>query len=183
MSRVFAALHIPNYVLDQLIELRSKIYPDENLVRWEKKSKLHITLKFFGEVSSEKIDEILAGLNDVIKNYFAFNLSFNKFGIFHYKGKPKIVWAGIEQNNNLSNLVNDVHQKMSRIGFENEKRKFHPHLTLLRVRGKEKMELINKFKDDDFQNIDFTANKISLFESKLLKSGSQYKAIKSFELN
>ena len=183
MSRVFAALHIPDDVLDQVIELRSNIYPDDNLVRWEKKSKLHITLKFFGEVAVEKIDEILFVLDDTIKNYSALNLTYNKFGIFKHKGKTKIVWAGIKDNNALSDLVNEMHQKMSAIGFKNEKRKFHPHLTLLRLRGKEKMELINEFEDYDFENISFIANKISLFESKLLTSGSVYKAIKSFELN
>jgi len=182
MSRVFAALHIPDDVLDQIIELRSNIYPD-NLIRWEKKFKLHITLKFFGEVAVEKIDEIIIGLNETIKNYSALNLTFNKFGLFKNKGNAKIVWAGLKPDDNLFTLVKNINQKMVDNGFDNERRKFHPHLTLLRLRGNEKMEIINKFEDYNFEEIQFTGNKISLFESKLLRSGSEYKAIKSFELN
>jgi 2'-5' RNA ligase len=182
MSRVFAALHVPDDVLDQIIELRSNIYPD-NLIRWEKKSKLHITLKFFGEVAVEKIDEIIIGLNETIKNYSALNLTFNKFGLFKNKGNAKIVWAGLKPDDNLFTLVKNINQKMVDNGFDNERRKFHPHLTLLRLRGNEKMEIINKFEDYNFEEIQFTGNKISLFESKLLRSGSEYKAIKSFELN
>ena len=183
MSRVFAALHIPDEVLDQIIEFRTAIYPDDSFVRWERKSKLHITLKFFGEVTKEKIDDILNGLTKVFINYTALNLAFNKFGLFKNKSKTKIVWAGLKPDDKFFSLVKNINQEMNEIGFESEKRKFHPHLTLLRLRGKEKIEFINKFEDYYFEEIKFSGNKISLFESKLLRSGSVYKAIKSFELN
>jgi 2'-5' RNA ligase len=183
MSRVFAALHIPDDAIEQIIDLRNKLYPDDKLVRWESKSKLHITLKFLGELPPEKNNDILNGLENVIKDYSALNLAFNKFGIFRHRGKPKIVWAGLKPNDTLLSVVNDINSTLKNIGFENEKRKFHPHLTLLRIRGKEKMELINKFENYNYEEIKFVGNKISLFESRLLSGGSEYKILKSFELN
>jgi 2'-5' RNA ligase len=182
MSRIFAALEIPNDSLNKIIEIRDQIYPDDGVVRWEKRSKLHITLKFYGEVDTAMITDIIAILKKSISEYSAFNLVFNKFGVFKHKGDPKIIYAGIKENKHLADLADKINDASAIIGFTTDKRKFKPHLTLLRVRGKEDKNKLKNFFHYEINEIDFIANKITLYESTLLKSGSLYNEIESFEL-
>lgn len=181
-SRLFIALHIPGEVIDRIISLRDEIYPSDNIVKWEPKSKLHITLKFLGDTSQDLIEQICNHLEEIIKEFSKFALAFEKFGTFKKKGVPKIVWAGLTNNIELQNFVKKLNDLLYPLGFEKEERTFNPHLTLLRVRGRENLENISKFYNANFEQIKFTGSKISLFESILLKSGSVYNTIKSFEL-
>lgn len=181
-NRLFIALHIPDEVVNKIINMRDEIYPNDKIVKWEPKSKLHITLKFLGNTSQESIEPICNRLENVKDDFSALDIAFEKFGVFKRKGVPKIVWAGLTKNTILANLVNKINNDLEPLGFEKEDRTFNPHLTLLRIRGRENFENISKFFDSNFEKIKFTGNKISLFESKLLKSGSVYNTIKSFEL-
>ena len=181
-SRLFISLHIPEEVIDRILSLRDEIYPSDNIVRWEPKSKLHLTLKFLGDTSQDLIEQICNHLEGIIKEFSKFDLAFEKFGIFKRKGEPKIIWAGLTKNNELQNFVEKLNDSLYHLGFEKEERTFNPHLTLLRVRGRENLENISKFYNANFEKIKFTGYKISLFESTLLKSGSVYNTIKSFEL-
>jgi 2'-5' RNA ligase len=181
-SRLFIALHIPDEIVDKIINMRDEIYPNDKFVKWEPKSKLHITLKFLGDTSKESIEPICDRLENVMNDFSALDLTFEKFGVFKRNKIPKIVWAGLAKNINLSNLVGKINDDLEPLGFEKEERTFNPHLTLLRIRGRENFENISKFFDSNFEKIKFTGNKISLFESTLLKSGSVYNTIKSFEL-
>ena len=56
--RLFAAVPIPDpargQILDLLADLRSGDWP----VRWVLDEGLHLTLNFFGEVGSDRLDEI-----------------------------------------------------------------------------------------------------------------------------
>ena len=181
-SRLFIALHIPEEVVEKIIYMRDEIYPNDSIVRWEAKSKLHITLKFLGDTQKELIEPLIIQLESIFKNISVFELTFEKFGIFKRKGLPKVIWAGLTNNQYITNIVSKINDELQSLGFEKEERSFNPHLTLLRVRGRENFENISKFSDLNFEKIKFTGNKISLFESKLLKSGSVYKSIKSFDL-
>jgi 2'-5' RNA ligase len=73
-------------------------------------------------------------------------------------------------------------EKLNKIGFEKEKRKFNPHLTLLRIKNNFPQELIDQFKKGDLNELVFIPFQIKLYESILKKSGSVYTAIKSFNL-
>ena len=181
-NRLFIALHIPEYILDRIFSIRDELYPKDNLVKWEEKSKLHITLKFLGDNSEVSIEDITNSLDQILSNYSELELAFDKFGIFKHIGTPKILWTGLSDNNFLTKLVAEINKEFENLGFEKEKRKFNSHLTLLRIRGRENFNNIAKFAGYDFKNLHFRGNKISLFESNLLKSGSIYNTIKSFEL-
>ncbi len=181
-NRLFVALEIPSTVLDELIEIRNKIYPDSG-VRWEAKEKLHITLKFLGDVEDSLNDSIIKMIEERISGKKRFNLFFEKFGLFKKDGKPRILWVKTNDSNVLEEVQKEIEEGCSELGFKKEERKFKPHLTLLRVRGSEDFRKIYSFTNEEIPEINFAVSEIALIKSELKQSGSVYHTIKSFYLN
>lgn len=182
MIRTFLALEIPKEALVELIKLKDANVSASYKIRWEHVDKLHLTLKFLGDTDENILDKLYFGLEEIITKNHQMDLAFVKFGIFKRDNKPKIFWAGIKENNSLDNLVNQIDVFFSNFGFEKERRKFHPHITLSRIRGFEDTNEIVRLTNLSFNEIFFTASVVTLFQSNLLPSGSVYNKLKSFYL-
>ncbi|MBU1098906.1 MAG: RNA 2',3'-cyclic phosphodiesterase [Bacteroidetes bacterium] len=180
-SRLFISLEIPEYIQEEIIKLRQEIYGvGAERIRWEEKEKLHLTLKFLGEIDSTLESQICSALHTVSSKYQSLHLEFSKFGLFLRSGIPSILWVGIKNNDLLLKLQRDIDNQLSRLNIKKDKRKFSAHITILRLKGKENMEQINNFMDYSLENYNFTASKITLMKSQLLQKGSVYTALKSF---
>ena len=181
-NRLFVALEIPYDIRKEIIDYRDRLYPESAAVRWEPVEKMHITLKFLGDVEINLQDRIINILESLASKSKKIECSFEKFGLF-YKGKvPGILWAGLKENRELENLALLIDDSLAELNFEKEKRKFKSHITLLRLKGKEDRNKIQKFLEFDFPELRFTADSFTLFKSKLLPAGSVYSTLKSFNL-
>jgi len=164
---------IANFV-DEIKELNmnAKFVEPENL---------HVNIKFFGEVTSTKVEKIISAVNEI--KFDRFNLALNGVGVFPRVDTPRVVWIGVSSEE-LVRLFNILDEKFSEIGMSKEQRKFTPHLTICRIRSqvdKSKLdEKLNKFKSAEFGNIE--VKELILFESKLYRDGPNYIPLKKFEL-
>ena len=183
MIRTFIALELPDELKEKLVEIRNDFYHDDGKVRWEAKNKLHLTFKFLGDTDESEIVTIWEEVLKILEQFKPFSMTFNGFGIFKRDGQPRIFWAGFKENKVLENLVNEIDNKCSKYGFPIEKRKFSPHLTLLRIKGYEKIDLIYKIVNTKFEPINFIANTITFYKSELKPSGSEYAVLKQILLN
>ncbi len=180
-NRLFITLDIPDDTLDEITKVRNELY-NNSKTRWESRDKLHITLKFLGDTGTELITPLENMLNKISNEFTEQNLSFNRFGIFYRNREPKIFWLGAEENTHLNRLQKRIEEDCLQFGYAKEKRNFHPHLTLLRIKGREDISQLEKMKESKIVAINFTAKTISLMKSELKPSGSIYNTIKSFEL-
>ncbi len=178
--RLFIALEIPEEAIDKVCKIRDEIYGIPNNVKWESKDKLHITLKFLGDVGENMTELIINQLDAIVYDKFIAEFSF--FGIFNKNNLPKILWIGLKENKKLIELQNKVENTIELLGFEKEQRRFKPHITLLRLKGKEELKKIYKFQKYSFPKINFNIEKILLLKSILKPSGSEYSVVKSFNL-
>lgn len=181
MIRLFIACKIPQEIIEDLLATCKKIAPDQEEHRWETLLKIHLTLKFIGEVEETILEEICKEI-EFIENYEGFEFSVTQFGFFFRDNQPKILWAGLETHKSIYNLVEELNRRLSRFSIPIEKRKFKPHLTLLRVKFNPGGEFINNFKHYSFDNYKFASKEIALVESRLLKTGAQYIDIKKYKL-
>jgi len=181
-NRLFISLDLPDNILNDIVELRNRIYNSNKDVRWESKDKLHITLKFLGDVSSDLTEPILLNLTKITESYSKILLKPKKFGLFYRYKLPKILWLGFKFDNNLFNLRNEINLSFKNLGFEIDEKKFHPHITLLRIKGSEDLNKIKQFLSYDLQSNEFICSKLSLVKSELNRNGSVYINIKSFNL-
>lgn len=179
-SRIFVALDIPDEAKDKLFELVFQLHPDKNL-NWEKKEKIHLTLKFVGDVDDELIPQIKNDL-EFLREYKTQNLQITGFGFFFRFKEPKILWAGLNFSDELKLIAQRLDDYFSRFGIKKENRVFKPHLTLMRIKNNPGDNFIHKFKNSKFESINFQSNSISLIKSELKPSGSVYTEIKKYNL-
>lgn len=182
MIRTFIALEIPHDIIDEIITIRNNIVPTYERIKWESRDKLHLTLKFLGETDQYKIPKIFASLEDLSTKYHKFDLQLDRFGIFKSNGIPRILWAGLKENFELENFVKEIDILCSVFGFEKEKRKFKPHITMLRIKNESIIKEVILLDNYKLPELKFIGNEITMFQSILTKGGSIYKPIKSLSL-
>ena len=200
MIRLFVALKIPAEIRKQIITLRNGIlgFAPENLSKensdktlpiitqpmlmWEPEEKLHLTLKFIGEVKADLLDDIINSIS-FITDYKKFNCSFTGFGFFFKRNEPKILWAGFEIERDLFELADRLNKNFIKFSIPAEERRFKAHITLLRIKKNIDKELVYKFEKYRMNEIPFQADEVALFKSELLPTGSKYTELKNFKLN
>ncbi len=182
MTRLFVALKIPNEIKKKIFELRNEILPEWGKYKWEKEDKIHLTLKFIGEVDDNKVGQISQSLN-FIENYFKFDCRLSRFGFFSKKGAAKILWVGFSADNVLFNLVEKINDILKPLSIPKEERKFKSHLTLLRIKNQDSYRFpVKVFEEFTIPEIKFTADEALLIKSELLPETSKYTVIKKYKL-
>jgi 2'-5' RNA ligase len=179
-NRLFVSLNLPENVIEQIISLRNKVCLDDK-IKWEPKEKLHLTIKFIGDVSDETMKEVAEELN-FINEYPVLQCSLNKFGFFYRDQRPSILWVGLSVDQYINKLTIELDDRLKKYSIPIEQRKFNPHITLLRIKNVPEINFVNNFKNFTFEPILFTANTITLYKSILLSEGSKYFKIKNYKL-
>ncbi len=182
MTRLFVALNIPDEIRKKIINVRDEVVRVPANFRWEPENKIHLTLKFIGDVEDNLVSQISDDLN-FINRAKQIKCSLTKFGCFYRDNFPKILWLGMTADENLEKLVEEVNQKLTKFNIAADRRKFTPHLTLKRFKGKEDNKIIDKFTQFNFPKIEFETDTVTLFKSELIKSGSVYTKINNYKLN
>ena len=178
--RTFVAIELDQTIKDTLSAFIQKLDTGGRNIKWVKPQGMHLTLKFLGEVPEDKISEIQSVLDRIVKDYSRFQLSLKGSGTFPPAARvPRVVWIGVEKNELLQNVQARVENELYKIRFPKEKRKYHPHLTLGRVKGPENlqtvMETLNQNKETEFGKM--TVNKLTFFKSTLKPTGAEYTII------
>jgi 2'-5' RNA ligase len=184
--RLFVALEIPAAVRDNLAalitelrELSAKVA--DKRPRWVRRENLHVTLKFIGEVSPEKLESIRGALS-AIRSDSPVEIKFRGLGFFPNEQYPRVLWAGLDALANLPSLAGDIDGALETRGIERERRAFTPHLTLARIEPPglhEKLRAaIQKNSERAFGSVQ--AREFHLIESKLKPSGAEYATVASY---
>lgn len=181
MIRLFVALKITDVVKSEIFKHCYAASENPSDYRWEDKDEVHLTLKFIGEVKEELLPQITDEL-EFVENYSSFNCTISRFGFFFRDNQAKILWCNVETDDSIVLLVDQLNNRLQKYDIEIEKRKFKGHLTLLRIKKQVSENFIKRFKEYSFIPIKFNANEITLIQSVLKPSGSEYKVLKIYEL-
>lgn len=127
--RTFIAL-VPPPVLAQQLALLGGGIPG---ARWEGADKLHVTLRFCGEVYGRPYEELREGLAKV--RAASFNLELASVGHFPPRGQPRALWVGVRASEALFGLRSEIGSAVDAVDLEPDPRNFVPHLTLARLKN------------------------------------------------
>ncbi len=155
-------------------------------ISWVREEGMHLTLKFLGEIEDAQASPVKNVIGSISKTYPGFPLAVKGTGYFPANPKYiRVLWAGVEEHPTLMSLQKELESELEKLGFAREKRVFHPHLALGRVRTpsnlKENLEEHEKNKTAVFGQM--TVEKITFFESRLRPSGAEYTALARSELS
>jgi len=108
-------------------------------VKWVSAENLHLTLKFLGNVETGKIEGIVSALETVPRKMF--EMEIGHLGVVPNMRQTKVIFADvISGRDGLENLAQAVDVAMDGLGFEPERHRFFPHLTLGRVRSPKNLQ-------------------------------------------
>jgi 2'-5' RNA ligase len=185
LLRSFLAIELPEPILKKIEEVQEDLRLTHADVRWGNPEKIHLTLKFFGNIEESRIDPIFKSIEEVIRNTLPFSLKVRGVGAFPNLKNPRVIWMGLTDGEEvLTSFQRQIDTQLEKIGFQSEDRHFHPHLTLGRMRssrGKEELVgRMEKHKEGEFG--DFQVERVVLFKSDLRTTGPIYTPLKEMKL-
>ena len=182
--RTFIAIPTPTQVRETLREIVAVLQTSGAEVKWEPADKLHITLKFFGDIGTNILPDVLEKYTAACGNLKSFSLVYGGLGCFPNSREPRIIWAGSKNDDGLlDQLKKTVDELGIPFGFEPEKRSFQPHITIGRVKGKRNIPgLIKMLQSVTFEPQSFLIDEIYFMKSELRPAGSIYNRMQSIML-
>ncbi len=134
--RVFVAVFPPPEVREALHRAALAL-PSSGAFRLTAPEKIHLTLKFLGEISEDALTRAAQALGSACEGHGRFEVATSGFGVFPSERKARILWAGTgEGSERLRELAGEVEDGLAAVGFERETRPYLPHITLGRARGR-----------------------------------------------
>jgi len=176
--RVFIAVEMPEEIKKILLDAQKQINTKEARIRPAKA--FHLTLKFLGEVEEKKIENIKSALKTI--KFKKFDTALTEIGVFPNENYIRVVWIGLnDSENKITSLQKEVDSKIEKLGFKKDTR-FHPHLTLARVKFVEdKQGFIKNLKEIKIEKKAFQITEFKLIKSILTPEGPVYEDISVFQ--
>jgi len=182
MKRLFLAIKLipDDSLLKVYYSLKETLRRDK--IRWVDPDNFHLTFKFFGNTSEDKIDIISNIVNETISSYGSIHIEVSKIGVFGSSYKPRVIWFGINDNEKLMRLGIDLINNLDIGGFHKDRQNFIPHFTIGRITKITDKQMFNNsiIAIEDLIVQQTIVDRIILYESILLAKGAQYDEISSF---
>ena len=100
--------------------------------RWCKPSTHHITVAFLGDVPSERLPELISGVQEVVARTLPFVPNYAGVGCFPSAQRPRVLWAGVGVGGDAATALHEeLRKSLFADGFHVDGR-FEPHLTIAR---------------------------------------------------
>lgn len=155
-------------------------------VRWERPDKLHITMKFFGEITENRIVDLTQAVERASGMCDEFTATLEGTGTFPPRALPRVWWLGVgDETGGLQKLYERLETECAVSGFAPDERRFHPHITIGRTgrSPKEVVGLAHLHRTAEFAPIRFKVTELVVMKSELGAGGSRYTVLTRHKLN
>jgi len=179
MLRLFLAVEIPTKWQNELMSVKNSAGRDISGIKWVRADNLHITLKFLGSCEDNVPEQIVSRLSNVLKTGHPFEIVLGGLGGFPSTKRARVFWMGLsEGREEMISLASAVEESLDELGFAKEKRAFHPHVTLARLKQPQDLSnIINNQNSEHFAGSKIRVERVALFKSNLTPSGAIYELI------
>lgn len=174
MLRLFVGLSLPSEVRQRLLGVMGGVAG----ARWQTEDQLHLTLRFIGEVSEDRAEDIDSALRQT--RFQPFEIGLNGLGTFGSERKTRALWAGVSPEAPVTELAQKIEQAVVRCGLPPETRRFSPHVTLARFKnGKPRLDRVMGA-GGDLWSPPWMVDQFHLFRSHLAHSGAAYEILATY---
>ncbi len=126
MIRTFIAVDLSSEIKERIKDIHRQFL--NYALRLVDPELTHITIKFLGDVSEEKISPIADALSGV--NCSPFDIDVEGIGVFPNMDYIRVIW--VSAKGDFRELHQDVEAALKPLGFPPDNRKFTAHATLAR---------------------------------------------------
>ncbi|HEX8131641.1 MAG TPA: RNA 2',3'-cyclic phosphodiesterase [Pyrinomonadaceae bacterium] len=187
--RIFCAVELPEDVRARIAahiaRLREMATQASLKISWERAEKLHLTLKFLGEIEAGRVEALTRAANRAACVGGKFEVSLREAGAFPPHGNPRVLWLGLhDETGGLAQLQRRLEAECERENFPREARPFRPHITIARIRtpNAAARHVAQLHRETDFAPAAFDVGEFVVMQSRLEASGSRYTPLSRHEL-
>ncbi len=185
MIRAFFAISLPPEFKEEIARLQGLLKSTGADIKWVRPESVHLTLKFLGQTAEDIIDPLTLAAAEKAARVPALSLVLNNTGVFPNSKRPRVAWLGLGGDlDNVLKIQRGIDKAAAGFGFDREKRKFKPHLTLGRIKpgrvGGDFMAELDRLAP---KPLEFTATEVTLFKSDLKPGGAIYPPLKKIHLS
>lgn len=175
--RTFLAVETDEAARRQLVRAAEKIDDRAAKIRWVAAENLHVTLKFLGEVAEADVAEVCRAAARAAAEIEAFDFQVVGMTCVPPSGRLQMIWAGAaDPTARMAALQSLLEDRLARLGFQEERRAFRPHITMARIKHcpspKSIREAASAFARTDFGTVH--CGELVVFSSKLTPDGPVY---------
>jgi len=184
MIRCFLAIDLPESLRPGLALVQGELKKAQADVRWVPPGNIHITLKFFGNVTDAEVPAIINAAREVAAGQAPLTLKVTGAGAFPSVRSPRVVWLGLGGDLlPLTHFFHRLEKALAQLDYPPEGRAFNPHLTLGRVRSPEgRAQLSRALEKLVVDWPPFPVREIILYQSVLSPKGSTYTPLEVIKL-
>lgn len=177
MIRLFAAIAVPEEIGEGLLTRQHGLEG----ARWRPLEALHVTLRFFGDVSEPMADDLDAELERIARA--PFGLTLDNVGAFGEGLDIHAVWAGVEESEPLRHLAGKCETAARRAGLKAEPRAYRPHVTLAYLRRADPDAVAQWIQANTLlKSPTFAVDRFGLYSSHQTGEGSRYRLEREYPL-
>jgi 2'-5' RNA ligase len=180
--RLFVALDLTPTVVEGISRFCERLRPATPDARWVRPEAIHVTLKFIGEVTGDRVADIRKALGAVHSDA-PVELEIRGVGFFPDARRPRIFWAGINASPNLAEIAAQIESRLETLGIPRESREFRPHLTLARMEKARGLDQLHSALREagDVQFGAVSTREMHLMRSELGRGGARYTNLETFD--
>lgn len=173
--RLFVSIDFPENILE---EIHSWI-PEQK--GWKKVSihQMHLTLVFLGNCTEKEKEQISKQLTEV--EFEPFKITIEGLGAFPNESSPRIIWAGVWQNEKLLNLQQRVFDKVSGYVKSKHTDTYIPHITLARKKTEKRItHIVKQNLEKETGELTINVESFQLKRSILKSTGSEHEILHTY---
>ena len=187
--RAFVALELPPEAVGQIERIMgilkgpvSAAAASKTKIRWVRPSQAHLTLRFFGEVTSNQAENIIDNLGqDLLPSNSALQLRFGRGGAFPSPARARVLWVALDGSTKRLLEIAEVAEAVAqRAGLEPSNRQFRAHVTLARIQPP--MNASGPLASLRGNRDVWPGRVVSVIRSDLRRKGPEYTRLAQFDL-
>ena len=110
--------------------------PKARDVRWVRLDGLHLTIRFLGPTTDDRLADVVAAVDETARTTEPFEVVIAGGGAFPTPARPRTLWLGVEDGaEHLAAAAVRLGEALAGRGWTIEDRPYRPHLTLARSDG------------------------------------------------
>jgi 2'-5' RNA ligase len=146
--RAFLAVHPGEDVRSRIAAIQqelkdglARVAGQRTRLTWVRPDVIHLTVKFLGEIEDDLTAPLRDALTHAARDLARVEVPLTRLGAFPRPQAPRVLWIGptadweqTDDGRRLADAVRHIEDICVRLGMARDEQRWHPHLTLARVR-------------------------------------------------